>query len=154
MDNKRARAGLRSGVASGAPSAAAPAAAAAHPPVALNGLFHALSDPTRRAIVTRLGRGPATVSDLAAPFPIALPSLLKHLTVLERSGLLRSRKHGRVRTCELAPRALAPAERWLADQRAVWEARSDRMARVAESIHPEDPDDPRSRPDPEPGSAR
>jgi DNA-binding transcriptional ArsR family regulator len=117
---------------------------AAVPPPALSDLFHALADPTRRAIVSRLVRGPATVSDLAAPFAIALPSLLKHLTVLERIGVLRSHKRGRVRTCELAPRALTPAERWLADQRAMWEARSDRMARVAESIPLESPDDDRS----------
>jgi DNA-binding transcriptional ArsR family regulator len=113
---------------------------------ALDGLFHALADPTRRAIVARLGRGPASVSELAAPFPIALPSLMKHLGVLEHSGLVRSRKHGRVRTCELAPRALTAAERWLAAQRAVWEARTDRLVALAERLtledDPDDTDDP------------
>ncbi len=101
----------------------------------LSDVFYALADPTRRAIVGQLGRGPAPVSALAAPFPMALPSFLKHLSVLERSGVIRSRKEGRVRTCELVPRALTPAEQWLATQRAQWEARSDRMADFVETLH-------------------
>lgn len=104
----------------------------------LSDVFYALADPTRRNIVDVLGRGPETVSALAAPFAMALPSFLKHLGVLERSGLIRSTKAGRVRTCELVPKALVPAERWLAEQRATWEARSDRMARFAEKLHQED----------------
>ncbi len=101
----------------------------------LTDVFYALADPTRRAIVGTLGRGSASVSELAAPFEMALPSLMKHLSVLERSGVILSRKSGRVRTCELAPKALSQAERWLADQRTLWEARSDRMVTFVESLH-------------------
>jgi DNA-binding transcriptional ArsR family regulator len=104
----------------------------------LSDVFYALADPTRRAIVNVLGRGPASVSMLAAPFEMALPSLMKHLTVLERSGVIRSSKVGRVRTCELRPKALSAAERWIAEQRAMWEARTDRMAALAEALHQED----------------
>lgn len=105
----------------------------------LSDVFYALADPTRRAIVGALGRGPEAVSVLAAPFEMALPSFMKHLSVLERSGVIRSRKAGRVRTCELVPRTLTQAERWIAQQRATWEARSDRMAAFAEQLHQEDP---------------
>ena len=93
----------------------------------LDQVFHALSDPTRRAIVHRLSRGSATVSELAKPFAMAMPSLLQHLRVLEDSRLIRSEKAGRVRTCEMEPLALRIAERWLAEQRALWEGRLDRM---------------------------
>jgi len=105
----------------------------------LDDVFYALADPTRRSIVNTLGQGPASVSALAAPFPMALPSFMKHLSVLERSGLVRSSKQGRVRTCELQPRVLTQAERWMARQRAMWEARTDRMAALAEQLHQEDP---------------
>ena len=105
----------------------------------LSGVFYALADPTRRAIVGVLGQGPASVSTLAAPFEMALPSFMKHLSVLERSGVIRSSKLGRVRTCELQPRALTQAEAWMARQRATWEARSDRMAAFVEKLHQEDP---------------
>src|SRR6185436_5258558 len=101
----------------------------------LDVVFAALADPTRRAIVGALGRGPASVSTLAAPFAMALPSFMKHLTVLERSGVIRSTKTGRVRTCALRPRALSPAERWMAEQRAALESRSDRMAAFVEELH-------------------
>lgn len=104
----------------------------------LSDVFYALADPTRRAIVHALGRGPESVSALAAPFAMALPSFMKHLFVLERSGVIRSSKVGRVRTCELAPRALSQAERWIAEQRAIWEGRSDRMARFVEKLHQEE----------------
>ena len=103
----------------------------------LTDVFYALADPTRRAIVGLLGRGPATVSALAAPFEMALPSFMKHLSVLERSGVIRSSKLGRVRTCELRPKALTQAERWMTEQRSVWEARTDRMAALAEKLHQE-----------------
>lgn len=93
----------------------------------LDQVFHALSDPTRRAIVHRLSRGSATVSELAKPFAMAMPSLLQHLRVLEDSRLIRSEKAGRVRTCEMEPLALRIAERWLAERRALWEGRLDRM---------------------------
>lgn len=101
----------------------------------LSDVFYALADPTRRAIVSRLGRGPAAVSALAEPFEMALPSFMKHLSVLDRSGVIRSRKEGRVRTCELVPKALTEAERWMADQRALWEARTDRMTAFVEDLH-------------------
>jgi len=104
----------------------------------LSEVFYALADPTRRSIVGVLGRGPESVSALAAPFDMALSSFMKHLAVLERSGLVRSRKAGRVRTCELVPRTLTRAERWLAEQRATWEARTDRMAAFAEHLHQEE----------------
>ncbi|HEY8880905.1 MAG TPA: metalloregulator ArsR/SmtB family transcription factor [Roseateles sp.] len=91
--------------------------------LALDVVFHALSDPTRRAVLERLGLGPATVSELAEPFPMALPSFMKHVGVLEDSGLIRSRKVGRIRTCTLERRKLAAAERWFAEQRAMWESR-------------------------------
>ena len=103
----------------------------------LSEVFYALADPTRRAIVGVLGRGPASVSALAAPFEMALPSFMKHIAVLERSGVIRSHKAGRVRTCELRPTALSQAEQWMARQRAVWEARTDRLAAVAERLHQE-----------------
>lgn len=93
----------------------------------LDRVFFALADPTRRAMLERLGRGPASVSELAAPLPMSLPAVVQHLQVLELSGLVRSAKQGRVRTCQLDPEALARAESWLARQRAVWEARLDRL---------------------------
>jgi DNA-binding transcriptional ArsR family regulator len=95
--------------------------------LSLDRVFHALSDPTRRAIVRRLSRGPASVSELAKPFTLAMPSLLQHLRVLEASRLIRSEKTGRVRTCEMQPAALSLAEGWLVEQRALWEGRLDRM---------------------------
>jgi DNA-binding transcriptional ArsR family regulator len=98
---------------------------------ALTDVFYALADPTRRQVVHLLGRGP----ELAAPFAMALPSFMKHLAVLERSGLIRSTKAGRTRTCELRPLALSQAERWIAEQRALWQARSDRMATFVETLH-------------------
>lgn len=117
----------------------------------LTGVFHALGDPTRLAIVGALGRGPASVSVLAAPFEMALPSFMKHLTVLERCGLVRSRKAGRVRTCELVPKALSQAEQWMTEQRALWEARTDRMAAFVETLHQEDLNRERTRPHRRPG---
>jgi DNA-binding transcriptional ArsR family regulator len=93
----------------------------------LSALFQALSDPTRRGIVERLARGPATVGELAGPVPAALPTVLAHLKKLEAAGLVASRKDGRVRTCALVPGALAPAQDWLARQRAEWQGRLDRL---------------------------
>jgi DNA-binding transcriptional ArsR family regulator len=104
----------------------------------LSEVFYALADPTRRAIVGVLGRGPASVSALAAPFAMALPSFMKHLSVLERCGVIRSNKVGRVRTCELRPKTLSRAEQWIAEQRAIWEARTDRMSAFVEKLHQED----------------
>lgn len=96
-------------------------------PVPIEQVFQALADPTRRAVVERLGRGPRTVSELAEPFGMALPSFLQHVRLLERAGLIRSTKVGRARTCELAPAALDRAERWLARQRGFWERRLDQL---------------------------
>ena len=92
-----------------------------------NDVFHALSNPTRRRVLERLSAGPATVSDLAAPFAMQLPSFVQHLSVLERSRLVRSRKRGRVRTYEIAPERFKIVEDWLAARRQLWEARLDRF---------------------------
>lgn len=93
----------------------------------LNGVFAALSDPTRRSVVQRLGEGPATVGELARPFGIALPSFMKHVHTLEKSGLIRTTKAGRVRTCTLEPQQLSLVSDWLEGQRNIWEARTDRL---------------------------
>jgi DNA-binding transcriptional ArsR family regulator len=90
-------------------------------------VFHALADPTRRAVVERLGGGQATTTTLARPFEMALPSFTQHLGVLERSGVVRSDKQGRVRTYRLVPDRLEPARSWLDDQRAVWTTRLDQL---------------------------
>lgn len=97
-------------------------------PDRLDAVFHALSDPTRRAILERLMSGPAAVSDLAAPFGISMPTLLSHISRLEQAGLIRSTKHGRIRTCRANPVALGPAGRWIADRRAAWHVRLLRSA--------------------------
>ena len=93
----------------------------------LDHVFTALGDPTRRAILERLAAGPATVSELAAPFAMAMPSLMGHLKKLEAAGMIASEKDGRVRTCALVPGAFAPARDWLSAQKALWEARLDRF---------------------------
>jgi DNA-binding transcriptional ArsR family regulator len=93
----------------------------------LTSLFQALSDPTRRAMLERLARGPASVQALAAPFGQALPTVLAHLRKLEAAGLVVTQKDGRVRTCALVPQAMVPVQDWLAAQRAVWEGRLDRL---------------------------
>lgn len=93
----------------------------------LDPVFRALAHPARRAVVERLGGGPAATTDLARPFDMALPSFTQHMDVLEECGLVESRKVGRVRIWRLAPRPLRAAEGWLADQRAIWERRLDRL---------------------------
>lgn len=93
----------------------------------MNGVFRALADPTRRLVLERLSRSPASVTELAAPFGMALPSFVEHLKVLEGSGLVRSRKQGRVRTYQIAPQRLKLAEHWLVRQRALWERRLDQF---------------------------
>jgi DNA-binding transcriptional ArsR family regulator len=90
-------------------------------------VFHALSNSTRRKVLERLSVGPATVSELAAPFDMKLPSFVQHLSVLEQSRLVKSKKRGRVRTYEIAPERLKVAEDWLVEQRRLWEARFDRF---------------------------
>jgi DNA-binding transcriptional ArsR family regulator len=94
---------------------------------ALDRIFSALADPTRRAIIERLTRGPASVSELAKPLRMSLPSVVQHLQLLEQSGFIATRKIGRVRTCRIEPKQLATAQTWLARQRARWLARLDRL---------------------------
>src|ERR1700756_4779968 len=96
-------------------------------PAIIDGIFRALSDPTRRDVLDRLSAHSASVSDLAATYDMALPSFVEHLKVLERSGLVRSHKAGRVRTYELVPKQLRLAENWLARQRTLWERRLDQL---------------------------
>lgn len=95
----------------------------------LDRMFQALADPARRAMVERLTRGPATVSDLAQPFDMTLPAVMQHLQVLEASGLVRTEKAGRVRTCRVEPKALRTIEQWVTGRRAIWERRFDRLGR-------------------------
>jgi DNA-binding transcriptional ArsR family regulator len=94
---------------------------------ALDRVFQALADPARRGMVERLTRGPASVSELAQPLAMSLSAVVQHLEVLEKSGLVRSRKVGRVRTCRIEPVALRAAEQWIARRRSVWERRLDRL---------------------------
>ena len=106
-------------------------------------MFHALADPSRRAMVDRLSRGPASVSELARPLPMSLAAVVQHLQVLEASGLVRSEKIGRVRTCRIEPSALRTAERWISERRTSWERRLDRLGDdLAEQ--PDGPDNGRS----------
>lgn len=104
-------------------------AAAATP---LDLMFQALADPSRRAVVARLSRGPASVSELAKPLNMALPSVMQHLAMLEASGLVSSEKVGRVRTCKLEPKALKTVEAWVAARRSTLERRYDRLAQILE----------------------
>jgi DNA-binding transcriptional ArsR family regulator len=90
-------------------------------------LFHALADPTRRSILTRLAETPARVTDLAGPTGFRLPTVMRHLSVLEEAGLMTTSKDGRTRTCAIVPEALDPVRTWLDEQRAIWEARLDRL---------------------------
>jgi DNA-binding transcriptional ArsR family regulator len=90
-------------------------------------VFHALADPTRRRIIEQLGRGPATVSQLAEPLPMSMPAVLQHLQVLESSGLVRSEKVGRVRTCRLDVKRLDTVQDWITARRQTWERRLDRL---------------------------
>ncbi len=90
-------------------------------------MFQALADPGRREMVQRLTRGPASVSELAEPLDMSLPAVVQHLQVLEASGLVKSQKVGRVRTCRIEPAALRSAEKWIGEQRMIWERRLDRL---------------------------
>ena len=96
-------------------------------PSGLDAVFAALADPTRRAVVGALGRGPASVGELARTASMTLPSFMKHVHTLERSGLIHTAKSGRVRTCTLDHDRLSIVDGWLAEQRAVWEGRTDRL---------------------------
>jgi DNA-binding transcriptional ArsR family regulator len=95
----------------------------------LDNVFQALADPTRRAVLGRLGTGPASVGELAAPFSMALPSFMKHIRYLENTGWIRTRKTGRVRTCTLERKSFDVIETWLSEQRNIWEGRTDRLER-------------------------
>ena len=101
----------------------------AHYSERLDGIFQALADPTRRAVLQRLGRGPASVGELAEPFEMALPSFMKHIRYLEKSGWITTRKEGRVRTCTIEKKPLAAVDSWLSAQRRIWEGRTDRLER-------------------------
>jgi DNA-binding transcriptional ArsR family regulator len=103
-------------------------------PDPLDLMFQALADPTRRAIVERLGQGPASVSELASPFQMSLPAVVQHLQLLEQSGLVRSEKVGRVRTCTLDSAALTQAEQWINDRRRGWEKRLDRLGSFLDAL--------------------
>jgi DNA-binding transcriptional ArsR family regulator len=105
----------------------------------LDQVFRALGDPTRRAALGRLSRGPAAVSELARPFDMALPSFTQHLAVLESCGLVRSRKIGRVRTVQLVPQPLEVAEHWMVEQRALWERRLDQLDNYLKDLKEREP---------------
>jgi len=93
----------------------------------INRVFHALGDPTRRAIVEKLSEGPISVSRLAIPLQITLAAVIQHLQILEKSGLVHTEKVGRVRTCRIEPKGLTVAEQWIEDRRSLWEKRFDRL---------------------------
>jgi DNA-binding transcriptional ArsR family regulator len=93
----------------------------------INRIFHALGDPTRRAIMEKLSAGPISVSQLAEPLDITLAAVVQHLQVLENSGLVQTEKVGRVRTCSIEPAGLSAAEQWITDRRSMWERRLDRL---------------------------
>lgn len=103
-------------------------------------VFHALSNPTRRKVLERLSVGPATVSELAAPFDMQLPSFVQHLSVLEESRLVKSKKRGRVRTYEIAPERFEVVEDWLTARRQVWEARLNRFDQYVKELEKKDSD--------------
>jgi DNA-binding transcriptional ArsR family regulator len=111
----------------------------------LDGLFHALADPARRAMVERLSQGPAAVSELARPLPMSLPAAMQHLGVLEAAGLVRSKKLGRVRTCAIDPTALGQAEQWINARRREWDARLDRLGAYLNAITREGDEDGQDR---------
>jgi DNA-binding transcriptional ArsR family regulator len=94
----------------------------------IDAIFQALADPTRRTMIERLSSGPASVSELAQPLDMSLSAVVQQLRLLEASGLVRTEKIGRVRTCRIEPAALHTAERWIAGRRATWECRLDRLA--------------------------
>jgi DNA-binding transcriptional ArsR family regulator len=111
--------------------------------VPLDRMFHALADPSRLAMLERLSRGPASVSELARPLDMSLAAVVQHLQVLEASGLVRSEKTGRVRTCRIEPSALRTAEHWISERRTSWEERLDRLGDYL-AEHPDDPDQGRN----------
>src|SRR5882757_918691 len=104
----------------------------AHQKIQVDRVFHALGDPTRRALVERLSDGPISVSVLAKPLAITLAAVVQHLQILEKSGLVRTEKLGRVRTCRIEAKGLSVAERWINERRSEWEKRFDRLGKVLE----------------------
>ena len=106
--------------------------------LAVDEVLHALADPTRRRIVEELGRGPASVSELAKPLPMSLPAVVQHLAVLESCGLVRSQKIGRVRTCHLDLKRLDTVQNWISDRQQAWEGRLDRLGEYL-AANPEQP---------------
>ena len=108
---------------------------AAEADVQLDRAFHALADPSRRSIVVRLSRGPASVSELAEPLAMSLPAVVQHIDVLQKSGLVRSKKVGRVRTCRLEPAPMRSVEHWIAEHRGTWENRFDRLGDVLHATY-------------------
>ena len=113
----------------------------------LDRAFQALADPTRRAIVERLSRSPASVGELKRPLAMSLPAVMQHLAVLETSGLVLSQKAGRVRTCRINPAALAEAEQWIAGRRIEWERRLDRLGEYLNDLKSKGESDDKDRPD-------
>jgi DNA-binding transcriptional ArsR family regulator len=105
----------------------------------LDRLFQALADPTRRSMVERLSRGPASVSELGRPLAMSLPAVMQHLQILESSGLVRSEKVGRVRTCRIEARALSLVEQWISERRNTWDRRLDRLGEILAEL-PDEPD--------------
>ena len=99
--------------------------------------FQALADPARRSILERLTKGPASVSELAKPLPMSLPAVMLHLRVLEESGLVKSQKVGRVRTCRIEAQSLSQAERWITERRQMWERNLDRLGAFLDDTKPE-----------------
>ena len=106
--------------------------------VALDLMFQALADPGRRSMLERLSRGPASVSELAKPMAMSLPAVVQHLQVLEASGLVKTAKVGRVRTCQIEAKALRQAEQWIAERRTFWEQRLDRLGEYLAATKDED----------------
>ena len=104
----------------------------------LDRTFHALADPSRRSIVARLSRGPASVSELAQPLAMSLPAVVQHIDVLQRSGLVRSEKLGRVRTCRLEPAPMLTVQEWIARHRAAWEGRLELLGDVLDATYGDD----------------
>ena len=100
-----------------------------HQQVHIDRVFHALGDPTRRAMIEKLSEGPVSVSRLAQPLEVTLAAVVQHLKILERSGLVRTEKVGRIRTCRIESKGFSVAERWIADRRLLWEARFDRLGK-------------------------
>src|SRR6266481_297640 len=121
---------------------------------ALDRMFQALADPARRIMVERLARGPASVSELAKPLTMSLPAVVQHLQVLEASGLVRSEKVGRVRTCHIEPRALRTAEQWVSERRTNWERNLDLLGDFLAEQAQQESGKPDDSPAHKPGSRR